>query len=80
MHQSRRSVVARRKEHDMRVKELTDLMSIDVPVDVILESTGEVVASKTTEDHFEMFEDYYDREVALIDMWHNTVCIYIKEN
>ena len=64
----------------MRVKELTDLMSIDVPVDAILESTGEVVASKTTEDHFEMFEDYYDREVALIDMWHNTVCIYIKEN
>ena len=64
----------------MRLSELTDLMGVDVRVDAVLESTGEVVASKTTEDHYEMFEDYGDREIALIDMWHNTVTIYIKEN
>ena len=64
----------------MRLSELTDLMGVDVRVDAILESTGEVVASKTTEDHYEMFDDYGDREIALIDMWHNTVTIYIKEN
>ena len=64
----------------MRLSELTDLMGVDVRVDAVLESTGEVVASKTTEDHYEMFEDYGDREVALIDMWHNTVTIYIKES
>ena len=64
----------------MRLSELTDLMGVDVRIDAVLESTGEVVASKTTEDHYEMFEDYGDREIALIDMWHNTVTIYIKES
>ena len=64
----------------MRLSELTDLMGVDVRVDAVLESTGEVVASKTTEDHYEMFEDYGDREIALIGMWHNTVTIYIKES
>ena len=64
----------------MKLQELTDIMGVYMAVDVILESTGEVVASKTTEDHYEMFEDYGERDVALMDMWHNTLCVYIKEN
>lgn len=64
----------------MKLQELTNMMGIYMVVDVILESTGEVVASKITEDHYEMFEDYGERDVAFMDMWHNTLCIYIKED
>lgn len=63
----------------MRLAELINILGTEVMVDAILESTGEVLASKATEDHYEMFEEFGDREIALVDMWHNTLCIYIKE-